>query len=58
MNEARAGGHGVFGERAGGDVEGFVGDEVADSGWGGAVEGWVTDGEVVAAGKKGELRKG
>lgn len=49
LDEARAGGHGVFGEGAVRDVEGFVGGEVVDSGWGGAEEGGVALGEVGAA---------
>ena len=49
MDEGGDGGHGVFGVGGVGDVEGFGGDEVVDAGWGGAVEGRVALGKIVAA---------
>ena len=38
LDEAGGGGHGVFGQGAGGDVERFAGEDVVDARWGGGLE--------------------
>lgn len=52
LDEAAGHGHGVFGQGAGGDVEGFGGEEVVDARRGGAEEGGVALGEVGASRKR------
>ncbi len=50
LDEARACGHGIFGEGTLGYVEGFARGEVVDSDGSGGEEGWVALGQVVASG--------